>query len=409
MKKVKLYKALKYLFFLAGFPLLILLMIITMEPMLNEEILGAHARNWIIIFCAIWAVLLIVQFVLEKFVGKKSETMHKLVLVVMATLSIICVLVPSAIFDASAKDDYNKAYAKLENPNGVKKYESVMGWHRDFTNELNSEVYSVINANYDFMKMYGLSSIESGWYSNADKENNIGYIMGVREKAQTLLKDKQDAKAKLALAQAELTAIENAINEKLVALNEAEEALVLDPTNADLITARDNAKTAYDAILKAKEDDLVRLKGARVDITPYKEDLVNILVTAIKDPNLLPDGLDISIAGITLPVGDLLKTILNIAGGAITPEAISNMIPDVIYTGIGAETISTYESMVNGGDNDMSLSAVEAFNFKITYYPEVLAAGAVRYACYICVGIIVLSIFMTDYFARKVKEENNEI
>ena len=399
MDKTKIYKGLKFVFFMAGFPLLILLLISTMAPMFGQEVMGSHAVNWILIFLAIWAFIVILQFVLEKFVGKKSENHHKLVLVITAAASIVMVLVPTAIFDATAKANYDADYQKLENKGLVRDYESAMGWHRDFTSKKSSAVYELINANNDFMKLYNLSGVESSWYGNADKENNLGYRMGSREKADVLIKEKTLAKAKLPELKAELEKIEGEIAA-------AKAALDADPENEEL-------KAAYDQIVLDYEDDLVRLKGARVDISAYKDDLVNIVVDIIKNTDtVLPDGLTISLAGMNIEVGKLVNTIMGLVGGSITPESISALIPDVIYTGLateenkakGIETITTYENMVNGTDSDKSLADVQAFAFKLKHYPSVLAAGATRYACYVTVGLIVLSIFMTDFFDKKIKE-----
>lgn len=399
MDKTKIYKGLKFVFFMAGFPLLILLLISTMAPMFGQEVMGSHAVNWILIFLAIWAFIVILQFVLEKFVGKKSENHHKLVLVITAAASIIMVLVPTAIFDATAKANYDADYQKLENKGLVRDYESAIGWHRDFTSKKSSAVYELINANNDFMKLYNLSGVESSWYGNADKENNLGYRMGSREKADVLIKEKTLAKAKLPELKAELEKIEGEIAA-------AKAALDADPENEEL-------KAAYDQIVLDYEDDLVRLKGARVDISAYKDDLVNIVVDIIKNTDtVLPDGLTISLAGMNIEVGKLVNTIMGLVGGSITPESISALIPDVIYTGLateenkakGIETITTYENMVNGTDSDKSLADVQAFAFKLKHYPSVLAAGATRYACYVTVGLIVLSIFMTDFFDKKIKE-----
>ena len=399
MDKTKIYKGLKFVFFMAGFPLLILLLISTMAPMFGQEVMGSHAVNWILIFLAIWAFIVILQFVLEKFVGKKSENHHKLVLVITAAASIVMVLVPTAIFDATAKANYDADYQKLENKGLVRDYESAMGWHRDFTSKKSSAVYELINANNDFMKLYNLSGVESSWYGNADKENNLGYRMGSREKADVLIKEKTLAKAKLPELKAELEKIEGEITA-------AKAALDADPENEEL-------KAAYDQIVLDYEDDLVRLKGARVDISAYKDDLVNIVVDIIKNTDtVLPDGLTISLAGMNIEVGKLVNTIMGLVGGSITPESISALIPDVIYTGLateenkakGIETITTYENMVNGTDSDKSLADVQAFAFKLKHYPSVLATGATRYACYVTVGLIVLSIFMTDFFDKKIKE-----
>mgnify|MGYP002520660779 CR=1 FL=1 len=399
------YKGLKILFFLAGFPLLLIMMIITMAPMFNQEIMGNHAANWIIGFCAIWVGLLIVQFLLTKFVAKKSEPCRKIVLVAVAALSVMCVLLPSAIYDAAMNKKYDAAYAQLYDNSDVKTYNAVTGWHRDFTTKYKSEVYELLKDNYDIEKMYGLSHTYSEWYSHADsydKEHGIGYKYGTIEKTQKLTEEKLVALEKYNVAKAELESIEAEIAQKQTAYESAKTAYEADAT-AENETAMNEAKSAYEQILADKDTDLVRLKGQRVNISAYKEDLVDLLLTAIKDPQVLPDGL--TIAGMTLNVSDILNMLSSYLHVDITKEAVCELIPDVIYTGLGEQTVSTYQKAVEGSDSDLSLAQAQSFAFKAEYYPSVLAAGAMRYACYVCVALVVMSVFLTDYFARKEKEE----
>ena len=408
MNKQLIYKGLKILFFLAGFPLLLMIMLITMAPMFNQEILGNHAANWMIGFCAIWVGLLIVQFLLTKFVAKKSETCRKIVLVAVASLSVLCVLLPSAIYDAAVSKKYADAYAQLYDTSDVKTFDALTGWHRDFTTKYKSEVYELLKDNYDIQQMYGLSHTYSEWYSHADsydKEHGIGYKYGTIEKTQKLTEEKLVALQKYNAAKAELEAIEAEISAKKTAYDSAKAAYDADAT-AQNETAMNEAKSAYDQILADKDDDLVRLKGQRVDVTAYKEDLVRLLLTAIKDPQVLPDGL--TIAGIHIDVSNILDMLKNYLQVDITEDTLCSLIPDVIYTGLGDQTVSTYKKAVEGSDSDLSLAKAQSFAFKAEYYPSVLAAGAMKYACYVCVALVVMSVFLTDYFARKEKEEGSQ-
>lgn len=408
--KAIIYKALKTLFFLLGFPLLLMLMIITMAPMFDAEVTGDFAQNWIIVYTVIGVVLLAVHIILEKFVGSKGKTQHKLVLIGMAVLSVLCILLPTCCYDAVHRPKYEEARKQLVGEVNVKDYDAVQGWHRDFTTRYKSDVYALINDNYDFMKLYGLEHTYSEWYNNAtdeDRENGVGKKYGSFEKAEKLTKDKLAAKANLERAQAELAEIESAIQAKLTASEQADEALAADPENETLKAAAATAKQEYETILQEKDEDLVRLKGQRVDITAYKGELVDILLTAIKDPNLLPDGLNINLVGIDLNVGNLLGLVMNYAGDFINADTLNSLIPDVIYTGIGPKTVSTYQKAVDGSDGDVSLAKAQELNFKYKYYPAALASGAVRYVSFICVGIVVFCIFATDYFHSKEKEEES--
>ncbi|HCH92270.1 MAG TPA: hypothetical protein DE061_01060, partial [Clostridiales bacterium] len=247
--KQYIYKGLKILFFLAGFPLLLVIMLITMAPMFNQEIMGNHAANWMIGFCAIWVGLLIVQFVLTKFVAKKSDFCRKIVLVSVAALSMLCVLLPSAIYDAAVSKKYADAYEQLYDKSDVKMYDALMGWHMDFTTEYKSETYYLLQDNYDIQKMYGLSHTYSEWYDNADKEHNLGYKYGTIEKAQVLTKQKLEALENYNKASAELDALEEQIAQKQAAYDAAKAAYEADTANAELENAMNEAKSALDTFL----------------------------------------------------------------------------------------------------------------------------------------------------------------
>ncbi len=149
-KKAIIFKALKYLFFLAGFPLMMMVMIIIMAPMFGTEVLGNHAQNWVIVFTVMGVILLIIHFLLEKFIGAKGRTHHKLVLVVMSAFSVLCIMLPSAIYDAAMRPKYEAARNKLVGEVDVKDFNAVQGWHRDFTKCYDGDVsmYKSMNEAY---------------------------------------------------------------------------------------------------------------------------------------------------------------------------------------------------------------------------------------------------------------------
>ena len=327
----------------------------------------------------------------------------------MSALSVLCIMLPSAIYDAAMRPKYETARNKLVGEVDVKDFNAVQGWHRDFTERYDSDVYVLINENYDFIKLYGLEHTYSEWYDNADKENNLGYKYGSFEKAEKLVKDKLEAKANLEKAQAELDAIEAEIEAKKLESDKAQEALAAEPDNTELKAAAETALDAYNKLVADKEANLVRLKGLRVDISAYKSLLISVVVDAVNNiDTVLPDGLTLNILGTELNLYKYVTQILNMAGSVgfeITPELVEGIIPDVIYTGIGNETVSTYQAIVDGSDSDVSLAEAQKLDFKFKYYPSVLAAGAMKYVCYIFVGIVVFCIFASDYFNQKEKEE----
>lgn len=412
MNKQLLYKAAKSFFYVAGFPMMLVMMLITLAPMFNVEVMGNHAANWIIVFFVLWAVFEAVRFVLNRFVGRRSERHQKVVVVATAVFAILLVLLPSAIFDAVNRPKYEEDYASLSAATDVKSYDKVMGWHRDFTTKYESDVYYLINDHYDFMKQYGLSHTYSEWYDNADKKSGLGYKIGSFEKIDQLYAEKLSAVDKLAAAKKELSAIEA----KQAELTAAYEAAVESGVEAD-ITAAKKALDDYNASVDA---DLIRLKGERLDISAIKPELVKVLYTVIQDilkgenSEILNSDWTIELIGQQIPVKGIIDLILSkipggggLVGGFITEEKLNELIPDVIYTGVGVQTVSTYETMVNGGgllSDELSLAQVESLRFRMNHYPQIMAAGAVKYAAYIFVGIIVFCIFAANYFARKEKQ-----
>lgn len=183
------------------------------------------------------------------------------------------------------------------------------------------------------------------------------------------------------------------------------------------ITAAKKALDDYNASVDA---DLIRLKGERLDISAIKPELVKVLYTVIQDilkgenSEILNSDWTIELIGQQIPVKGIIDLILSkipggggLVGGFITEEKLNELIPDVIYTGVGVQTVSTYETMVNGGgllSDELSLAQVESLRFRMNHYPQIMAAGAVKYAAYIFVGIIVFCIFAANYFARKEKQ-----
>lgn len=412
MNKQFVYKMAKTFFWVAGFPMMLVMMLITLSPMFDVDVMGNYAANWIIIFFVLWAVFEAVRFLLNKFVGARGETQRRITVLATAVLAVILVLVPSAIFDAAYRPDYEEDYSQLTAATDVKTYDKLMGWHRGFTSAQSDEVHALINSHYDFVKQYGLAGTESGWYGNADKENGIGYKYGSFEMLDVLYAEKLAAIDKLAAAEAELAAIEARQSE----LQAAYDAAVTEG-NPDNIAA---AKAALDEYVASVDADLVRLKGERLNISSVKPELVKILVTVIndvlkgEDSQILNSSWTLELLGQQISVKGLVDLILSkipggssIIDGLITEEMISGIIPDVIYTGIGSETITSYENAINGGgllSDDMSLAQVESLRFKVNHYPQVLAAAAVKYAAYVFVGVIVLCVFAADFFSRKEKQ-----
>lgn len=400
MNKQNVYKALKTFFYLCGFPMLILMLIITLAPMFNVEVMGNNAAVWVISFCAVWLIFEIIRFVLNKFVGSKSEAHHKVILVVTAAIAVFAVLIPTTIAGATDRARYEEARAQLRNPSLVMSYNSVTGWSRDFTEKYDSEVYNFINESYDFMKANGLDHTYSEDYDNADLENGKGHKMGLYEYVDTLVAEKLHAEKMIATLTAELDDIEAKLAAGEVTYEEVEDRLV----------ELKGQRVVIGGELKAAIDNLV-------------DQVIDVVVEALKAGNLdavLPDGLNIMIGNIEIEAADIVNLLLDkfsglggIVEGMITREMVYGLLGDmlgvnlegdevVIYTGLGGKTIAYYEGILNdkGG---VSLEQAQAMDFKHAFYPVTLSTGMVQFASYICVGIIVLSIFMTDYFGRKEK------
>lgn len=447
MKKEMLYKGMKTFFYIAGFPLLLMILLITMAPMFNVEVMGNHAAIWVVVFFVLWGAFEAIRFVLNKFVGSKSEGKHKLALVITAAVAILLVVLPSAIYDASYKKQYEKDYDAVvsdlewlqteglatDATVNLLSYDKVAGWHRDFTEKYKSEVYELINDHYDYLKANGLEHVYSEDFDNAvyDEETGevlFGHKLGSREKLENTIAEAKAAVALWKEAKAELDELE------------AKLAIV------DNKTATAEEKQAAQAWLDEKYTDedgvnaaLVRLKGAKLDLSvvgasgkSLHETLCEVLVDVVKDvlkgnnSEILAGDWTIELFGQKIDIKGLVTKIMTellsggydlseIVSGVITVDMIKGFIPSEIYTGIGAETVSAYESKIVGsagllgglislGGESLGMIDAEVMLFRINHYPQALAAGAVKFASYICVGIIVFSIFAVDYFSKKEKE-----
>lgn len=401
--KTYLYKGLKLFFYLAGFPLLLVILYFTTETMRGAEVMGNHASNWLWTFVGIWAGFEILRFVLMRFVGRKSDGHKKLVTLILACVCILAVILPTTIFEAVDRNKFETAKEELGAgaAGDIPNYDYIAGWHRGFTGS-GSQTAGFIGSYDSFKSTYGLSSMASSWYGNADKENNLGYKIGVLDKMDELLTEKRAAVAKLAAAEAELATVE------------ADYAANLAELENPLLTAEE--LKALRADIAKNEEDLVRLKGFRIDISAYKEPLVDLAMELINDlsgglETVFPDGIDYEIYGINIgEFEDLIELVLPLLvnGGVVDKAMLMDLIPDVIYTGIGDETVATYEGLVYGTDSDWSLRQVEAFSFKMAYYPATLTGGAVKYVSYICVGLVLISFLLSGFFSEKEKQWKGE-
>lgn len=407
MKKQLLFKLAKSFFLIAGFPAMLVMMLATLAPMFGEEVMGDAATVWIVVFFVLWAVFEASRFLIMKFVGKKSETHRNVAVIATAVIAVILVLVPCAIGDAVVGAKYEKDYDALAYATDVRSYDSLKGWHRGFTGGGAGEMDALIDAHYDFMKQYGISGTESSWYGDADKENNLGYKYGSFEKLDVLYAEKLAAVDKLAAAEAELAAIEA----RQAELQAAYDAAADDETKAAALAALNEYNASVDA-------DLIRLQGARLDISSVKTQLCEVLATIAndllkgEDGTILSGTWKIELLGQTIDIKGILQSILDkipvSVDGIVTADMLAGIIPDVISTGLGPETISTYETAVNGGgllSDEMSLAEVESLRFRVNHYPDALAMAATEYAAFVFVGVIVLSVFLADFFARKEERE----
>ena len=402
--KANIFKFLKIASYFVGFPLMILLILISMMPMFNEQVMGDFARNWLLILLGVWAVFEIVRQILKRKLNK-SEAHKSLATAITAIVALLCVMLPVAISDGTNKSRYESVQQEAAKVGAnLKDYDYIMGWHNDFTNKNSDMIRSFLSSSKKFMDTYDVSSLESSWYGNADKENNLGYKIGIYDKIDELVIAKEAAAKKLVVAKSELAKIEGKIAEKQTEYSNAkkayDDAVLAGAANVEeLKSAMDLAEKALNDTLSAYEADLVRLKGTRVVLTPEAKQALNVLLNEVLT-NGLPDGLKITIAGTEIDVKSLLDTI----GKDTIIGMVNGFIPDVIYTGMGSETVKTLEGLVNGTDKDMSLAQVYQYAYELQEYPSLLATGHVKYYSYLFVGIILLSVLAVDYFSNKEKE-----
>ncbi len=439
VRKERVFQFLKWLAYFIGFPTFLLMCFFSMMPMFGEMTLGNSARNWMLILVGIWLAVEITRFLLNKFVGKKNEAMHKVVLGVMAIISICAVILPPTIFQWVEKPKYNTAKSQLSKEIDVWEFDSVTGWNRGLTDSSKSGVVTLIKDTENFMNLYSLNKMYSEWYGNADKEHNLGYKIGTYEKIEKLIAEKKVAQAFvdankpiLDALEAEYKALQTDYKTKFTAYEKAKLDSA-DPANDEnvkvLKLASDNAKLAIDNFNNGeKGKQYAKLKGAKIDLTipveiegidkttgnkvtiktTLKETLVADVMAIVSNvEGAFPDGLVVSIAGVELPLGDILKPILNlIPAGTISPDLIRGIVPDYLYTStisglisstgisLDSNSVAAQESVVKA---KISLDKLEKLDFQLTWYPKIFAAGAVKFYAYICVGLMVFSIYFFDY------------
>ncbi len=414
MKKENIFKYAKRFSYLIGFPLFIAMIVITLIPMLGKEALGNHARNWILVIFAIWLAVEIIRFIINKFFVKRNEVNRKIAVVIMAVISIFAVILPAVIYGAAIKKDYLSEQSSLKNQEVVvMNFDKVTGWHRGFTTN-ESGVTQLSNKVFDFKKMYNVSTMETVWLDNADKTNGLGKLVGVNDKIAELIANKKVAKTKyeknskeLALLESEIKTLQDAVAFAQTAYNEAiegEKELKLEELN--------NAKMALKNYLIAKNDDLSKFKGTKVDISEYKADIIDIVVRLSKDNKVLPNGLIVKIVGKQVDLGSIISTLQGIVN--LTAEKLDKLIPNEIYTGVGPEAVSSLKKSVYGSNSDLGLENLQIMQFELRWNAKLFALGAVQYASYITIGLVLLSLIAYEYFEAKenyeksLKEAQNE-
>lgn len=146
-KKIELFRILKVISYLAGFPLLVLMVLIDSMPFQKTDVFGDTAWNAVIIVAAIWAFVTCIQIVL-KLLGTKQK-----VRTVVALLLTFALLIGPAVLIESVWTKKVEAIAE-EAPEGVnvKTFQKQAGYYNattkgkgSYVEDVNANVQKVLN------------------------------------------------------------------------------------------------------------------------------------------------------------------------------------------------------------------------------------------------------------------------
>jgi hypothetical protein len=178
--KLKTIRVFKTIFYLAGFPLLFLLALVSAMPYFRETVYSGYAANGFLFVLIVWGSVELIRQALKLFI-KKSNLLRGLVAAVAALAGL---LVPMVVYDnVYAKNTLEKIKTDYADK-GV--YSSEQGWHdnwsweytlghfRSFTNQGGGMQKNLIQ-DYDSFADFYKTSFDGASYAKPENMNDSTY------------------------------------------------------------------------------------------------------------------------------------------------------------------------------------------------------------------------------------------
>lgn len=471
-KKLTKFKLIRFLFYFLGFPALCLVCFKFLLPTITEPAMQKYGLICAIAPFAIWGIVELTRLALKR-LSKKGSMQRDLATFILVIVSVALILVPMVSTDYALSSKYNKLRKEAETKevfnytitdpitnevipcskviyNGVylPDYKKIMGWAIDSTNKNSSYFHGYISDINSYISTMGLKGLETSRYGHAEAKKvdyDANYDGVVDDKDYIMLGETlgyYDSLEQQANAKYNYSKIAAVLNSEYAPLVDGQKALlklVTDKAN-EIVTAQQenpvdeiklNQLKNELVVLQKNYDDfndkyaikIQELGGQRIHLT---EDVIFAVVDILANASvILPDGLDINIIGMNLPVGDIVAFLGNLldllAGININDTNAVKAIVDLVLTSqkeVDGKTVkyieistgfakgNQYQTCATAASkvvtDNYSYEQIRERQYKAEIYPQLLTFARLRRVMYIFAGIIILSILLSDHYSRKI-------
>lgn len=186
MQKLTCARVLKIIFYLLGFPLLLLLVAKDSMPFFDEDVFSETAVNGITAVFLVWLGILLIQAGLY-LVMKKQQALRTIILIVLA---ITLMLAPVAAMDKKYSAELDEISAKYADKGvTIKDYSLQKQWFNTLSDK-KDYTDTLLETLDDFIRIYGLEEYYPHIYRARTQTNNVPYVVANGKKVSV---DGQDA------------------------------------------------------------------------------------------------------------------------------------------------------------------------------------------------------------------------
>lgn len=472
IKKTK-FKLIKAFFYILGFPALCVFTYLMLLPALQYTATEHYAKICLLIPFLVWALCAIAKLLL-KFLAKKGSIQRDYATLILAVFAVGIMAVPLFITDKVAEGQFDEFMSKVRqretatyeftNPLTREKttgevtlrdnsswmpdnFDYFMGWAIGNTTKGSDELNGYIGAVDSYIaKMCQKGGFETWSYGHAESkkvdydinydtivdDNDIkmmGQFIGFYDSLEfekqkkynySILSAKLNAELKILTdEQTRLAAIVADIGARLEEAKTNNNTELIESLTVELA----DAQAKRDKFDKDWNLEIETLGGQRVRI--YEENIVALIDIIADAGYILPDGLDISLIGITLPVGDIIAvlgdlidfikgleigdtSVLKSILGLVLSKEDANGKYIEISTGIAKD--NQYHKCAAAASKvvteNYTYDDIVVMELKNEYYPPLLCYARLRRIMYIFCGLVLLSILLVDHYERKLERIN---